>query len=458
MSILKNIRKDSSCILCYSAERGGTWRSRLVSLPEDKSVYGVLYEPTIALATSACTRNIYSNLSDKLYLVNTNDIPSLPAHNFKKCVVGSLAGREVNYFLDSLDSTKRVDGSASVLTGEDGDVMVEIPITYRRIETLPNGGIVYLVADHEFEGATPFPYFYVSPNGDVLRKQYVGAYQSTLCDASGARIANMMNQDTTEPSVYVAGYKARSVAGCKPWVNMTQAIHREAAANNGGFGINSLFQQYLMTMMLIEGGSFDMQTTISPGFVYASASDYAFTRLSGRANFGNGTGNILVDSTQDAAITWQSVADALKVVQFSYRGIENPYGEIWKFEDGIQKYQNVVEGALTDGCYWWTAATSKYTDVDQNAAESPVYTRVSHAWPASGWAKTWSPNSFFPLAVGGGSGTYMCDYFYNDAAAGARVVLRGGRADNGAYAGVGCVFVIYGLAFAFAYVGGRLAC
>ena len=239
---------------------------------------------------------------------------------------------------------------------------------------------------------------------------------------------------------------------------MPQSTHRTAAANNGAQGVNSLFHQYLMLMMLIEGGSFDTQAAISPGFAYASAWNYAFTRLSGRANFGNGTGSILADATQDSAITWQSVADALKVVQFSYRGIENPYGEIWKFEDGIQKYQNVVDDALTDGCYWWTAATSLYTDVDQQAAASPTYAKVPHVWPATGYVKTWRPDNFLPLTVGGGSTTYLCDYFYNDSAAGARVVLRGGAVRDGAYVGGGYVHVYNGLAFAYSSFGGRLAC
>jgi len=446
-----------SCLVALSPMMGGTWWSALRSKDGiDTGIYGIIYNPNIPPAAQACTRVVYDERTNILHLVTAHN--SLPAHTTKKCVMDNLATRHVNYYLNATDDRKKIGGSVSDLTGTDGDVMVEIPIGYCRIEPLADGRNLYLLSSREFEGSSIHPYFYVSPDGLTARTQYVGAYQSTICDASGARIANMMNQEAAAPTAYADGYKARSVAGCKPWTNMTQAVHRTAAANNGAQGVNSLFHQYLMLLMLIEGGSFDTQTTISPGFAYASTWNYAFTRLSGRANFGNGTGSILVDSTQDSAITWQSVADALKVVQFSYRGIENPYGEVWKFEDGIQKYQNVVEGALTGGCYWWTAATSLYTDVDQNAAALPVYTRISHAWPASGWEKTWSPNSFFPLAVGGSSSTYMCDYFYNDAAAGARAVLRGASVTDGAIAGVSYVDVSYGLAAAYTRLGGRLAC
>lgn len=454
MSKIIKAALDPSCLMCQTPS--GWWSPLRRTNGVDTGIYGVIYDPSIATALRACTRVCYNESTDTLHLVNSFE--SLPAHNFRRCVMDDLSARHVNYYLDANDSTKKADETASDLTGVDGDVMVEIPVTYQRVQTMTDGRILYLVSNREFSGAAPHPFFYVSPDGATLRTQYVGAYQSTICDASGARIANMMNQDATAPTAYSAGYKARSVAGCKPWTGMTQASHRTAAANNGGFGVNSLFHQYLMLMMLIEGGSFDTQTTISPGFSYASTWNYVFTRLSGRADFGNGTGSVPVDPAQDAAITWKSVVDALKVVQFSYRGIENPYGEIWKIEDGIQKYQNIVDGALTDGCYWWTAAINDYTDVDQNAAALPVYTRISHAWPASGWEKTWSPNSFFPLAVGGGSSTYMCDYFYNDAAAGARAVLRGASVTDGAIAGVSYVDVSYGLAAAYTRLGGRLAC
>ena len=94
----------------------------------------------------------------------------------------------------------------------------------------------------------------------------------------------------------------------------------------------------------------------------------------------------------------------------------------------------------------------------EGAGTTAGSTTWSFSPTASGWAKTWSPDSFFPLTGGGYNDTYMCDYFYNDAAAGARVVLRGGYVYDGAGAGVGCVYVVSGLATAYATIGGRLAC
>jgi hypothetical protein len=41
----------------------------------------------------------------------------------------------VNYYLNRTDSTKKADGSAAVLDGTDGQVMVEIPEFWIKFET-----------------------------------------------------------------------------------------------------------------------------------------------------------------------------------------------------------------------------------------------------------------------------------------------------------------------------------
>ena len=55
----------------------------------------------------------------------------LPIHAaMRRCVVDDSGN--VEYYLNSTDSTKKQDGGASVLTGADGQVMVEIPKFYYR--------------------------------------------------------------------------------------------------------------------------------------------------------------------------------------------------------------------------------------------------------------------------------------------------------------------------------------
>ena len=289
-----------------------------------------------------------------------------------------------------------------------------------------------------FPNAAPHPYFYVSPGGATVRTQYVGAFHNTLCDASGNRLAAMMNQAATTPATYVAGYRARSVTGCKPFTGATIGTCRTAANNNGGQGANSLFFQYLALMMSIEAGTFDTQTAFSPGFTNAATYSHAHTRMSGRtASLGNGTGSILYDAAgadADSPITWAAVADNQKVVAFSYRGIENPWGGIWQFEFG-------AVADTTNGWLYHTSDISLYSDTNYLT----TYTKTAHAWPAAtGWVLTWNSQTLLPLTTGGSSTTGSCDFFYV-AAGTAQSINRGGAASNLNVAGPLCGRAAYAL-------------
>lgn len=407
-------------------------------------IYGIIHDPTVSTPASACQKVVCIDGEN----IPVSEFSELPAHDFRRCVMSNLATRTIAYYLDPDDSTKKYngtyngitsDGSASDLTGADGDVMVEIPVTYWRSETLSDGKVLYLISTESFSGAVVHPYFKVGPGGSTVRKQYVGAYASTICNEAGTRL----NTDETAraSAVFATGYKARSVAGAKPWTGMTQATHRTAAANNGGKGINSLFKQYLLLMMAIEAGTFDTQTGISTGFTYALKDNYALTRLSGRCNYGNGTGNLIADDTQDKTIIWEN--GATKIIQFQYRGIENPYGEVWEFEDGIVK---------VDAGYYWTADDTKYSD--SNYATD--YVLKEHAWPASyGWVSAWNKESFFATATAGSSSTYLANFFWIQS--GVRVVIRGGSLNYTTSAGAGSVNVHDDFTKADDCIGARLA-
>lgn len=384
-------------------------------------VYGLDYDTTIATAASACKKVVL--VSGFTYLT-VSSFSQLPAHTFRRCVMDNLSTRHVNYYLHPENSNLKMDGSAANLTGTDGDVMVELPVTYWRIDTYTDGSghlhRVYLVSASMFPNAAPHPYFYVSPGGATARTQYVGAFHNTLCDASGNRLAAMMNQAATSPATYVTGYRARSVSGCKPFTVAIISVSRTAASNNGGQGANSLFFQYLALMMSVEAGSFDTQTAFSPGFVNAASSPYSYTRLSGRtASLGNGTGSILYDAAgadADSLITWAAVADNQKVVAFSYRGIENPWGGIWQYEFG-------AVADTTNGWLYHTSDISLYSDTGYLT----TYTKTAHAWTGTtGWVLTWNSQTLLPLTTGASSTTGSCDYF-NVAAGTGLSINRGGQ-------------------------------
>ncbi len=321
-------------------------------------VYGIDWKDADILAGNAgqCVvlNNIYDNAQyDKsLRYMQTQAHGVLKAHNFRRCVCSS--ARNVNYYLHQSNSNLKADGvTPSVLTGADGDVMSEIGITYYRVDTYTDDNsvphTVWLVSDQPFNGSQPFTYFYVSPDGKTLRKQYVGAFRSTICDADGntlnnnftattdttyaadktyySRSANVFTKLTegtdytiggditqgntvdskiyvktvvSSPTGYTTGRKCRSVAGAIPSGNITRANFRAAHGNNGYDSIHFLFGSYIGMMMAVEYGNFNAQASFSAGYSNLSAWDFKSMRLTGRtAIFGNNSGEIIADDADE---------------------------------------------------------------------------------------------------------------------------------------------------------------
>lgn len=114
----------------------------------------------------------------------------------KPCI---LKNGEVQYYLDPTDYRKKIDGTASVITGEDGDVVIEIPkVGYRLIREGDNL-LVSLTTERNKEG---FCYLAHSFNGendcDFI---YIGVYENSVSIA----------KDGTYQSRYAAATRARSM-------------------------------------------------------------------------------------------------------------------------------------------------------------------------------------------------------------------------------------------------------
>ena len=112
-----------------------------------------------------------------------------------------------------------------------------------------------------------------------------------------------------------------------------------------------------------------------------------------------------------------------------YRGVENPFGNVWKFIDGIniKDYQAYICYDPTE--YVVDKFTSPYT------ALSYVNANVSDKY-----ATKLGLDSNNPLirltkeASGGSDSTYMCDYYYSNS--GNRILLAGGNFNSTANAGL----------------------
>ena len=112
---------------------------------------------------------------------------------------------------------------------------------------------------------------------------------------------------------------------------------------------------------------------------------------------------------------------------FVFYGVENPlYGNQWRFE---------CDWKLIDGVPYWCDDPTKYSWTSNDG----YIALDTMAMPDEGWATALqqddrAPSVQITKSVGGGSGTYLADYFYINKA-GTRVALRGGRSRSGGNAG-----------------------
>ena len=158
----------------------------------------------------------------------------------------------------------------------------------------------------------------------------------------------------------------------------------------------------------------------SDGFVWYNADfNYKFTRKTGRAdNFGNKSGEVKYDPDIDQPSLPDNFISSnggntnnKKVVGFTYRGIENPFGHIFKYMDGVLLNTSRVGYYLTD-------MPSKYVSTIAKASvENSGYTYY-HVQIQGGRAYielfefTEANPSFLPLKTTTEEGKYLPDMIY----------------------------------------------
>ena len=144
----------------------------------------------------------------------------------------------------------------------------------------------------------------------------------------------------------------------------------------------------------------------------------------------------------------------------SYRGIENPFGHIYKWTDGFLgvgvngEYQEVY--VCREPAKYSSTVTADYTD-------------IGHEATANGYCKAILPSSaslsqairaygdIFDRDNSGSSSTFFCDYHYHGNADGTVYgLLVGGHANSGANDGLAALYADDAPSSAYASFGSRL--
>lgn len=376
----------------------------------------------------------------------------------KRCNVTD-KGKVVAYFGDAGYSETGVLTSA--ITKGEGDnirtyaagtkvqVMVEQPKFYYKVVPLELEKIQagkgfhmrkarYYVSDTMKAGFKLHPAFI--KDGKEKNFIYLSAYEGCTYDTSASAYKLNDAQDVDWTNDVLA-----SIANAKPTSGLTQSGatrngFRTIAAKRGSGWSQETVQAATATelLFLIEYASFDMQSKIGAG-VTNKTDDGAtsMTEITGATTtLGNKTG---------------SVANTNGWTVVSYRGEENPFGNIWKWIDGINVY-NKNEGSVY-------IADHEFKD-DTNAA--PYSDAGITICGSNGYVSAFAYNEdfdwlFIASEVLGNSSLPVGDYFWqNKAYNGYTVATLGGYWNRGSNAGGFSWSVHNASGNRFRSIGGRL--
>lgn len=135
-----------------------------------------------------------------------------------------------------------------------------------------------------------------------------------------------------------------------------------------------------------------------------------------------------------------------------YRGIENPFGHIWKYTDGANIQVTTGDAGLS--ILWTTDDPSNFSDTSYTG-----YDKKGNICRTDGYAKKMllgEDGDIVATEVGGSSSTYWCDYYYTYTSANRiQVLLIGGSADIGQNSGLAYINTHDASSAAAKYFGSR---
>ena len=396
---------------------------------QTKTENDVLYEQAQGLTwdESADTYTRTGSLSDIATGISAGSDRLTIQSAMRRCILND-AG-EVVYFLADTNSAYTEFGGASVLDGTDGQVMVEIPKFYYKYSY---AGTIHSwsISSIRLPGYNLHPAFY--KNGEEVDYRYIGAYEATVDVNSTGKLFSVSG-------VYPTTY--RDATGETPaGINLTAGTRANfrSYGSNRGAGWRQLdydLASAVQLLYLVEYANFNSQSMIGTGRTTLSGGTWTGGSYIGITGLSNGDGN------GTNAVQGGVLGDT---DYMTYRGIENFFGNIWGFVDGININNNIPYVSNDDG-NWADDTATDYIDLNVTLHN------------ANGYQSTLEQVSrgFLPASIAGGSSSAkITDYYYQNT--GWRVFLLGGGAHDGSGAGVFCLIASYASSSADVSVGGRV--
>ena len=409
----------------------------------DMMSYGVEWDVTVADPT--CTR-IGNPLFHK----------SLPIQSeYKGCVVKN---GKLQYYLNPNDWTKTSNGSNSNLDGTDGDVMIHTPKFYGKSGSNGNKRWVRISTVKVDASWTEIP------------EMFISAYRNTIyTDGDTTKIASVVSTDAkyrgggrrSKYDQYLSTDQFKTDLG-KPVSDISIETMRTYAAAAGQELLCYEFYKWIFYWnYVIEYANFNSQKEfnseltsdgyhqggLGPGLTTwdwdqwkSYNGNYAITPCGYTNEFGNFSGV--------KTIQLQSPEKTLYANR--WRGFENPFGDIWTNLEGIVIKRDVAK-----------ANSNVYTttDVSKYGEDYSLFDIAGVEIAQDGWIVTFDLGSkaeIIPSSISGSQSTYKCDVHQcNGDYVEKRMLMVGGDAHDGSYAGLGYFFSCFGVGYALAFVGFR---
>lgn len=428
---------------------GESKQARLAALlpyTEDACAYGVQFD--VGISAPELTR-----------IGNSDLHRTLPVQSLMRgCLLND--DGSVNKYLNPADwrSDKR--------DGTEGQVMVEIPMHYRRFTTNGSKREVRI-------SLYPIPGYHQVP------KMYVSAYEAAL-NRTTTTLASVVN-DSTEyrggsnqsawdgshrsllgrPVTSVSRTSFRTYArkrkpSTSEWNEYTYEVHKALywlyVIEYANLNSQAAYSAELTPEGYHKGGLGAGVTTWDWGTWGTFNSNNPFVPCGYTDEYGNATG------VKEYTVTGEEGTELKKFSVPRYRGIENPFGHVWKWTDGINvRISPTKENGGDDLSKVFVCADpSKYSDTSYEN-----YTHIGNEARNEGYVKAIIFGEFgdiMPTTTGGGETSYFCDYHYTNIPTqeALRGVLFGGFANDGAYAGFACAYSYDVPSDSVATVGSRL--
>lgn len=275
---------------------------------------------------------------------------------------------------------------------------------------------------------------------------------------------------------YIDGNYYRSSKNKIPSVNFTRSAVRPKARANGLGNSWNIYtyneHRAICHLFLVEYATRNSQKAVNTALTVEGfrqgglgsgcttgtvtingATTYSFIPTGSSDSLGSGSGEVTVTIQQTDSSGSNTTTTTRKCNR--YRGIENPFGHVWKHTDDVISVY--ISGY---GARFWYKCDSPDHFGDSISNDNPYYKNIAANDVVTGYKTkivTTSTCDFFALSCNNGSETtYWCDYNWDNTDGSLHCLLIGGCSDDGGWAGLFSLVSYGGVGLSGAHIGSRL--